>query len=148
MPTLTIGGELDGLCRVTRIAEGYQHQVDFAPDFTTAVKTFPVVVNLGQSHWQFASGTPPLLVKERDLKPEITDAQARAEIAKSTTAFMLTRMGDMSQVRCCAPLAQTRHPCPPFACLTHAVAFASGHTCVSTCSWTHWCRWYKPPARL
>lgn len=30
--TLTIGGELDGLCRVTRIAEAYYHSVLIAPD--------------------------------------------------------------------------------------------------------------------
>lgn len=106
VPTLTIGGELDGLCRVTRIAEGYQHQIDFAPDFTKAVQTYPVVVNLGQSHWQFASGTPPPLVKERDLKPEISDTQARQEIAKSTTAFMLMRMGDNSQFQTLVDMVQ------------------------------------------
>lgn len=72
VPTMTLGGELDGLCRVTRIMEEYQLRImeTDRPDY--ALANFPVLVMKGLSHIQFASGPPPRLVLERDLKPEIS----------------------------------------------------------------------------
>lgn len=91
-PTLTIGGELDGVCRVTRIAESLIHQ----PSETA--RTFPVVINRGQSHWQFASGVPTPMVKLYDLVPEVSDADAYSNTAASVCAFMLLSAGDDAQV--------------------------------------------------
>ena len=41
---------------------------------------YPVVVVRGMSHMQFASGTPPTLVKNEDLEPEITYDQAHTQV--------------------------------------------------------------------
>ena len=60
---------------------------------TTAAATFPVVLLSGVSHMQFASGTPPALVKARDLKPLVTYEQAHAMIAKTTVAFLKLHLG-------------------------------------------------------
>ena len=79
MPNLTVGGELDGLTRVTRIMEAYYHQVYGGSDYKTVV-----VLVEGMTHMQFASGDPPLLVKERDLKPEISYEQAHSIVANIT----------------------------------------------------------------
>jgi hypothetical protein len=48
VPTLTIGGELDGLSRVTRIAEAFYQQVTVQQHGAQ----FPVVVLPGVSHFQ------------------------------------------------------------------------------------------------
>merc|ERR1719498_1717338 len=67
--TLTIGGEVDGLARVTRLAESvYQQQPQKLANVTGGADAFPVVVIEGVSHMQFASGDPPALVKARDLQ--------------------------------------------------------------------------------
>ena len=95
VPTLTIGGELDGLCRVTRIMEAFYHRVLHAQEHL-AVTNFPVVTVGGMTHMQFASGTPPWLVKLRDLKPEITYEQAHSAVAALVAAFIALHLGDTS----------------------------------------------------
>ncbi len=94
IPTMTIGGELDGLCHVTRIMEEFYHRILHATDRDSAVKTYPVVVINGVSHLQFASGDPPELVKLRDLKPEISEEQAHKNIALLVSAFISMKLGD------------------------------------------------------
>ena len=94
VPTLTIGGELDGLCRVTRIMESFYHSVLKAGDRTEAVTNFPVVTVAGMSHMQFASGDPPPLVKVEDLRPEISEAQAHAAVASLVNTFISLHLGD------------------------------------------------------
>ena len=76
VPTLTIGGELDGLCRVTRIMEAYYHRILHASDHQSAIRSFPVVVVEGMTHMQFASGDPPSLVRARDLKEIFLNSSA------------------------------------------------------------------------
>lgn len=79
VPTLTIGGELDGLCRLTRIAEALYTQVTFAEDPTVAARSVPVTVIPGMNHYEFASGDqPPAFVAMNDLKAEITEEAAHA----------------------------------------------------------------------
>jgi len=87
-PVLTIGGELDGLCRITRIAEAHHTQIDMAIDPIHNKKYFPVTVIEGMSHMQFASGEPPILVQDRDLKPEISDDDAHQLITNDFVAFV------------------------------------------------------------
>ncbi|XP_064386786.1 uncharacterized protein LOC135335273 [Halichondria panicea] len=94
IPTMTIGGELDGLCHVTRIMEEFYHRIIHATDRDSANNNFPVVVVHGVSHLQFASGDPPELVKLRDLKPEISEEQAHKNIALLVSAFISTKLGD------------------------------------------------------
>eukprot|EP00051_Salpingoeca_urceolata_P027436 m.481480 g.481480 ORF g.481480 m.481480 type:complete len:651 (+) comp22179_c0_seq1:58-2010(+) len=88
LPVLTIGGELDGLCRMPRMAEAFYSQIDFAADPTRAARSQPVVVIEGMSHMQFASGTPPITVRLNDLRPEISNEAARAQTVQITAGFI------------------------------------------------------------
>ena len=92
IPTATMGGELDGLARVTRLMESYYHYI-LNPYPGNEPNLFPVVVIPGMSHMQFASGSPPFLVKDRDLKPEISYDEAHSITANLTTAFMRSILG-------------------------------------------------------
>jgi len=85
VPTLTIGAELDGQARITRIAEASYH--------SKGQKDFPVVVLPGQSHMQFASGDAPAAVKKLDLQPEVELAVAHVAIAEVAVDFMRVRVG-------------------------------------------------------
>jgi hypothetical protein len=85
VPTLTIGAELDGLARITRIAEAYYHQKKQAD-------AFPTVVLPGQNHMQFASGTPPANVMKNDLPAEVDEADAHVAIGSTVADFMAQRL--------------------------------------------------------
>jgi len=85
VPTLTMGGSVDGLARVSRTgAEAYYHQVSKANETTK----FPVISVKGMNHQQFASGPAKGLVKERDLKPEITDDEAHDQSSTLIADFL------------------------------------------------------------
>ena len=92
IPTITMGGELDGVIRVTRLMESYYHYI-LNPYPGNEPNLFPVVVIPGMSHMQFASGSPPFLVKVKDLKPEISYDEAHSITANLTTAFMGSVLG-------------------------------------------------------
>lgn len=94
VPTLTVGGELDGLTRVTRIMEEYYHRIFMATDMQAAIRSFPVVVIKGMSHFQFASGDIPNHVKNHDLKPEISYDTAHMQVATLLSAFIALQMDD------------------------------------------------------
>lgn len=90
VPTLTMGGSLDGLARVTRtVAESYYQQIELAGQ----AKDFPVVVIEGMNHWQWSSGTPAALVAARDLKAEISEVEAHTTAAKLMNDFINQRLG-------------------------------------------------------
>jgi hypothetical protein len=84
VPTLTISGELDGLCRVTRSMESYYRWILHSDNASNAMIQFPVVIIPGMNHFEFASGDPPLLVRERDLKAEIA-----VDVAHNTVAILI-----------------------------------------------------------
>ena len=87
--TLMVSGDLDGVCRVTRIMEEYYHRIYLNRDnMETAVATYPIVVVRGMNHFQFASGEIPAGIKELDFKPEITDDQAHESVAKIISSFL------------------------------------------------------------
>lgn len=94
VPTMTLGGELDGLCRVTRIMEEYYFRILNAKDADTALMNFPVLLIKGLSHIQFAAGPPPPLVNQRDLKPEISIDDAHEILAGFISSFVAVHMGD------------------------------------------------------
>ena len=85
-PTLTIGNELDGQCRITRIAEQFYHSVLNIEK--ESIGKFPVAVVKGASHMQFASGNAPSFVKMNDLKPEISEVEAHERIATIMAHFI------------------------------------------------------------
>jgi hypothetical protein len=88
IPTLTIGGELDGLFRVTRVAEEYYNAIYLADDFQQAALSFPVVVIEGMNHFEWATGSVPLLVSQRDLKAEVSTDEAQAAGASAIASFI------------------------------------------------------------
>lgn len=98
-PTLTVGAELDGLSRVTRIAESYFHQIVAPKGYFehNASLDYPVTVILGMSHMQFASGTPPSLVKAKDLQPEITYNDAHTFASIDISAFIAAHVSSIQQ---------------------------------------------------
>ena len=79
-PTMTLGGELDGVCRFTRIMEQLGYRL-YNTSNESVLFNYPVLILAGLSHMQFASGPPPELVRTRDLKPEINDSYARRVVA-------------------------------------------------------------------
>jgi len=84
--TLTIGGELDGLARCTRLAEAFYAAY--------GDKNYPVVIVPGMTHMQFSSGDPPALVKARDLQPEISYDEAHAAVGKVVASYFAKLTGD------------------------------------------------------
>jgi hypothetical protein len=92
IPTLTIGGELDGLARVTRMAEAYYTQMMDPWSPADGAKDFPVTVLKGVSHMQFSSGTPPEAVFNRDLIPEVSNERAHSMIADDMSYFIMSRV--------------------------------------------------------
>lgn len=96
--TLTVGGELDGLARPTRIAESVYRQ--------KGMKDFPVALVKGMNHMQFASGEPPMLVKLRDLVPEMQLEEAHAAVAKIVAPYF-EQLANGGQDRLSPVLAET-----------------------------------------
>jgi len=88
VPTLTVGGELDGLCRISRITEALYTQVAFHEDPSFATDNLPVVVIEGMNHMQFASGEPPSFVKNNDIKSDIEEGEAHAAVVADVAAFL------------------------------------------------------------
>ena len=98
VPTLTIGGTLDGLARITRIAVGFWHQqINVCPktDKNVCPKTdktdkekFPVVAIDGATHMQFASGKPSAFVADFDLKPRALEEEVHQKIGKLVYNFI------------------------------------------------------------
>ena len=91
LSTLTIGGEVDGLARMSRIMES-------AVALKQVPKDFPVVLLRGVSHMQFASGTPPTNVKNNDLKPEVSIDEAHTAVAVHVAAYFKQRLEGASQI--------------------------------------------------
>lgn len=90
--TLTIGGELDGLARPTRLAEAHFHVQD------QSKSEFPVVILKGVTHNQFASGPPTGLVKARDLQPEISYDDAHTAMARVIAPYFEDKAGVASSM--------------------------------------------------
>ncbi|WP_323311959.1 hypothetical protein [Anabaena cylindrica] len=87
VPTLTIGGTLDGLARITRIATGFWYQQSNASELT-AIENFPVVAIDGATHMQFASGKAPSYVADFDLKPRASEEEVHLQIGKLAHNFI------------------------------------------------------------
>ena len=97
-PTLTIGAELDGLCRLSRIAEALYSQVTFSADPEGAVKSLPVTVVEGMNHMLFASGEAPKFVADNDLHAEISEDEAHSRVASDVSQFFIAlESGDKAE---------------------------------------------------
>jgi len=98
IPTLSVGGSLDGVVRVTRLAEAYYTQQLLNTGKKTKVATsallFPVVVLPGVNHASLittnSSSGIPSDVLSRDLRAETDAAQAQAMVARIIADFFGT----------------------------------------------------------
>jgi hypothetical protein len=87
---LTIGGELDGVNRITRMTEAYYF--DMKNPRSTNFEIITLIVE-GMNHYQFAGeGQPPFLVKQNDIQAEISDSDARDKITSLLLSFMKISM--------------------------------------------------------
>ena len=97
--TLTIGGTLDGLARITRIATAFWYQ-QINSSKPTDKDNFPVVAIDRATHMQFASGeatrkeTP--FVFDFDLKPQIEEVEVHKQVGELAYHFIRTKMPDIS----------------------------------------------------
>lgn len=100
-PTMHIAGELDGLARITRMAQTVVTQFEAHGGFKgDAVRNWPVGVITGGSHMSFASGVPPSLVKSKDLRAELSEDDGHAAIASVAMAFVRAQVSsDVSDVQ-------------------------------------------------
>lgn len=71
--------------RISRVAEAFWHS---NLNIEAAQKNlFPVIAFEGVSHAEFMSGTPPLLVKNKDLKPDVSESDAHVMVSKAMVEF-------------------------------------------------------------
>ena len=96
LPTFTVGAELDGVCRVSRIMEEFYHLIYTADNISTARKRYPVAVMRGMSHLQFASGEPSDTIKKYDLKPEVNDSEAHQTTGSLLGKFVYLTLSNQS----------------------------------------------------
>ena len=72
LPVLTLAAELDGITRITRVAEEYAKlKQELKTSFLALYKT-PVILIEGGNHAQFASGKMPRILADKDLIPDVT----------------------------------------------------------------------------
>ena len=91
VPTLTIGGTLDGLARITRIAAAFWYQ-QLNSSEPIDVVDFPVVTINGASHMQFASGEATSYVADFDLKPKIDETDVHQQVGELVYEFISVRL--------------------------------------------------------
>ena len=92
---LSIGGDLDGLNRISRMSEAFYF--DKLNKNELAPYNRMTLILSGINHYQFAGdGTPPSNVKSNDIKSEKSDLQARQEIATVISAFMSVSLNNQT----------------------------------------------------
>ncbi|GFS05626.1 titin [Elysia marginata] len=88
VPVLTLAAELDGVTRITRVAEELgKLQQEMRDDQVTLYKA-PIVFLEGMNHAQFASGAMPNRVINNDLESEVTEEDAHRMIGKYVDTFL------------------------------------------------------------
>jgi len=86
MPSLTLAGELDGVCRITRCgAEEYYHQVMY-PD-SRGYNSLVLLLS-GASHMSFVTGSPTRYMLTYDFQPEVSGDDAVSDISTYVAAFL------------------------------------------------------------
>eukprot|EP01084_Bolivina_argentea_P273053 465038_1 len=94
IPTLSLSGELDGICRITRIIEQFYIQNnkqinEFSNNF---IINYPVIIIYGMNHIQVTDITDiysmPLTIFNNDFQPEISYKSAHNQIISVITSFM------------------------------------------------------------
>ena len=88
-PVLTLAAELDGLTRITRVAEEYAKLADDVLwNVLLGIYRTPVILLEGVNHAQFASGLMPPHVSLGDLAPNVTEEQAHLKVGEYVNHFL------------------------------------------------------------
>lgn len=87
-PVLTIGAELDGITRITRLAHEYDKLKESLKTSSSVLQTNPIVVIDGANHRQFASGKFHRKVENEDLAPELTEDETHRAIGNHVSNFL------------------------------------------------------------
>ena len=90
LPILSVNGELDGLQKITRVAEAFYNGYDRQKkDVALGTWEHPIVLVPGMNHMQFADGQDPTMVVEKlDLLPDIETKVAHIQVAKAVSRFL------------------------------------------------------------
>ncbi|CAH1783495.1 unnamed protein product [Owenia fusiformis] len=91
LPVLTLTGDLDGMARVTKIAQEFrklEKAVDNNKDGALELK-YPVVTMDGVNHGQYATGEMPPAVKEYDIPARVDGSIAQTKMANAIVQFMV-----------------------------------------------------------
>ncbi|RUS87895.1 hypothetical protein EGW08_004311 [Elysia chlorotica] len=94
MPVLTLAAELDGITRITRVAEEYHKlKEDLKLDFLALYRT-PVILLEKANHRQFASGgTQYFISKDEDLKADLLETEVHSKAAQHVDSFLTANFG-------------------------------------------------------
>lgn len=84
LPTLTVAGGLDGVTRITRMAEAWYTQVELTEG---GAARHPVIVVDGMNHGSLLEGAPGNQVSELDLEAETEPLTAQAQVASAFRSF-------------------------------------------------------------
>ncbi|XP_050410340.1 uncharacterized protein LOC126824929 [Patella vulgata] len=90
LPVLTLSGELDGVTRITNVANFYR---EFARDISqepSFIHHSPLILLQGCNHALFSDGELPDEMLDRDIKSEVNDDDARMLVANYTVRFIGT----------------------------------------------------------
>lgn len=82
---MSVSGDLDGLNRISRMSEAFYFDVQ------NSGKGVPTITYFipGMNHYQFAGeGNPPFTVRSNDIKPEITNDEAKDLVASLISSHM------------------------------------------------------------
>jgi hypothetical protein len=87
MPVLTVSGELDGLMRISRVAEQFYHtNKNINQD---QKDQFFVSIVAGLNHAQYSQRPHPVFILENDLMSELEDNDALLAISGQVIPFLL-----------------------------------------------------------
>ena len=89
VPVLTLAAELDGQTRITRIVDEYDQLLEDVKIDKRAMYRTPVICIGGANHGQFASGVMPARVRSMNPKPDVSESEVRAMVAKYISSFLI-----------------------------------------------------------
>lgn len=93
-PVLTLAGELDGLTRITRIAQSWTEMEAYVASESPTAKYYrPVIALAGVTHSQFCSNVNVTSFGLKDHCPEVSLPDAHAAIGSTVASFLTVVFG-------------------------------------------------------